>query len=293
MKAPDLGPVWKALKDPSRRRILDLLKARPRTTGELANAFPVSRFAVMKHLKVLTGAGLVLVRREGRERWNHLNAVPIQRIYERWISPFQAHWAAAILRLEQGVRGEEGVEGIMADKRRGEAFPLRSFHAELEATIGAPPSRVFEALTREVSAWWGAPYLIGKAQRLVLEPRLGGRFYEEWADGAGALWGTVTELEEDKLLEVTGPVGMGGPVVGRVRFTLAPQGAAGTRLSLSHRGFGAVTEKTGAEYKGGWTDLLATRLKAYVETGKRHGLGHEPPPAPRAAKSKPPRAKRS
>ena len=103
MKVDDLGPVWKALADPTRRRILDLLKDGPRTTGEVCEGFPVSRFAVMKHLTILEGAGLVLVDRRGRERWNHLNAVPIQQIYERWISGYQAHWAAGLLRLKRRV----------------------------------------------------------------------------------------------------------------------------------------------------------------------------------------------
>ena len=81
--------MWRALSDPTRRRILDLLRAHPATTGELAAAFPeVTRFAVMKHLGVLEEVELVLVRRKGRERWNHLNPAPIRRIYERWMAPF-------------------------------------------------------------------------------------------------------------------------------------------------------------------------------------------------------------
>ena len=77
MKDDELTPIWKALSDPTRRRILDLLKERPRTTGELCDAFEeLSRFAVMKHLAVLEGAELVIVRPHGRERWNHLNTVP-------------------------------------------------------------------------------------------------------------------------------------------------------------------------------------------------------------------------
>jgi len=82
-----LDPVWKALADPTRRRILDLLRDRPRTTGDLCAAFPLTRFAVMKHLSVLKGAGLLTVRREGRERWNHLNAVPLRRMLEHYIGP--------------------------------------------------------------------------------------------------------------------------------------------------------------------------------------------------------------
>ena len=92
--------TWRALSDPSRRRILDLLRQRPATTGELSESFDFSRFAVMKHLKVLEQAGLILVERRGRERYNHLNAVPIQAIYRRWIRPFEALPADRLLQLK-------------------------------------------------------------------------------------------------------------------------------------------------------------------------------------------------
>ena len=97
---PGSDPVWRALADPSRRAMLDLLRERPRTTGELAESFRFTRFAAMKHLRVLVDAGLVVVVRKGRVRWNHLNPVPIQQIYRRWIAPFEARAADALLRLK-------------------------------------------------------------------------------------------------------------------------------------------------------------------------------------------------
>jgi DNA-binding transcriptional ArsR family regulator len=97
----DLEAVWKALADPSRRRILDLLRDGPRTTNAIAAAFPVTRFAIMKHLRILEASGLVLVERRGRERWNHLNAVPLRRIYERWISGYADLWAASLVSLKR------------------------------------------------------------------------------------------------------------------------------------------------------------------------------------------------
>ena len=93
--------VWTALADGSRRQILDLLRGGPLTTGELCGHFEVTRFAVMKHLKVLEGAGLVLVERRGRERRNHLNPVPLQAIYRRWIRPFERLPADRLLRIKQ------------------------------------------------------------------------------------------------------------------------------------------------------------------------------------------------
>ena len=81
--------VWGALNDPSRRHMLDLLRQQSMTTGDLCKEFDFTRFAVMKHLKVLESAGLIIVERRGRERMNHLNPLPIQAIYRRWIKPFE------------------------------------------------------------------------------------------------------------------------------------------------------------------------------------------------------------
>ena len=120
--ARDLDPVWRALADPSRRAILDRLRDGPKTTTELARPFDTSRFAVMKHLRVLEGAGLVVMRRRGRERWNYLNPVPIQAIYERWITPYAALWAMDLLDLKRTVeRGEARRKARKDGERRPEA----------------------------------------------------------------------------------------------------------------------------------------------------------------------------
>jgi DNA-binding transcriptional ArsR family regulator len=106
----DLLPVWKALANPLRRELLDLLRDGPVSTGELASRFPKhSRFAVMQHLAVLEKASLVVPHREGRTRLNYLNPVPIQRIYHRWVSNYQEPWAESLVSLkgtlEKGSRG--------------------------------------------------------------------------------------------------------------------------------------------------------------------------------------------
>lgn len=119
--ARDLDPVWKALSDPSRRRVLDLLRDGPRTTWNLCGSFESSRFAVMKHLRVLEQAGLVTVRRRGRERWNYLNPIPIQTIYERWITPYAALWAGELLDLKRTVERREEKRKARKDDARGEA----------------------------------------------------------------------------------------------------------------------------------------------------------------------------
>jgi len=94
--------IWKALGSPHRRALLDALKDGPKTTSALCEVLPrLSRYAVMQHLGVLERAGVVLVRREGRERWNELNAVPIQRELERWLNGFQQASASQLLAFER------------------------------------------------------------------------------------------------------------------------------------------------------------------------------------------------
>lgn len=99
--------VWKALANPIRRAILDLLREGPETTGALAEHFPdLSRFAVMQHLSVLEAAELVLPRRRGRRRYNYLNPVPIQRIHDRWVSRYMKPWAEALVGLKDELESE-------------------------------------------------------------------------------------------------------------------------------------------------------------------------------------------
>jgi DNA-binding transcriptional ArsR family regulator len=94
--------VFKALADDLRRKILDLLKDGPKTTGELCAHFKrVDRCTVMQHLGVLEGADLVIVKRSGRNRWNYLNVVPVQEIYDRWISQYARPSVELLTRLKR------------------------------------------------------------------------------------------------------------------------------------------------------------------------------------------------
>jgi DNA-binding transcriptional ArsR family regulator len=98
----ELEAVWKALASPVRRAILDDLRAGPKTTGALAERFPrLTRFAVMQHLRVLEEAQLVIPRRDGRERYNYLNPVPIQRVFDRWVSRYMKPWTEALVSLRE------------------------------------------------------------------------------------------------------------------------------------------------------------------------------------------------
>lgn len=95
--------IFKALANGKRRQMLDAIKEAPLTTGGLCELFSdMDRCTVMQHLKVLEDAGLVIARREGRERWNHLNALPIKAIHDRWISRYAGH-AVSVL---EALRGE-------------------------------------------------------------------------------------------------------------------------------------------------------------------------------------------
>lgn len=104
MSTDDLDDaLFKALAHRARRRILDVLKAGPRTTGDLCQAMPdLDRCTVMQHLKVLETAGLLVVERRGRERWNHLDALPIHAVHDRWIGPYAAYAVNMLNRLNQG-----------------------------------------------------------------------------------------------------------------------------------------------------------------------------------------------
>ncbi|OKI65595.1 transcriptional regulator [Micromonospora sp. CB01531] len=98
---PDDDLVFKALADPTRRFLLDLLFARDgRTLTELESELEMTRFGVMKHLRVLEEAGLVVSRRSGREKLHFLNPVPIRQIHDRWIDKYTAHHALTLIDLK-------------------------------------------------------------------------------------------------------------------------------------------------------------------------------------------------
>lgn len=98
--------VFKALANGKRRQMLDAIKHAPLTTGALCEKFPeMDRCTVMQHLKVLEEAGLIIPRKEGRERWNHLNALPIQAIHDRWISQYAGHAMSVLSALKGELEG--------------------------------------------------------------------------------------------------------------------------------------------------------------------------------------------
>ena len=102
-----MDEVFKALGDPTRRELLDRLYERDgQTLSALESRIPMSRFCVMKHLRVLEDARLVVTRRRGREKLHYLNPVPIRLVYERWVSKYAEPWASALTGLKRELEEE-------------------------------------------------------------------------------------------------------------------------------------------------------------------------------------------
>jgi DNA-binding transcriptional ArsR family regulator len=104
----DDDAVFKALADPSRRRLLDLLFDRDgRTLGELEEEFAMSRFGVMKHVRILEDAGLVVTRKDGRATRHFLNPVPIQLVADRWVDKYRAERVTALVDLKTALESRQ------------------------------------------------------------------------------------------------------------------------------------------------------------------------------------------
>jgi DNA-binding transcriptional ArsR family regulator/uncharacterized protein YndB with AHSA1/START domain len=258
------APLWPALADPTRRRVLDLLRERPRTTGEVAAHFTISRVAVMRHLEVLGSVGLVTSRKRGRERWHYLNAVPLQRVHERWADPLASSLASGLLRFKERVEGEGS--GLRSTRP--------TVDLALDVAMAAPPAVVFSALTEDPGGWWGHPFLAKQAIGLNLEPRLGGLFVERWDDG-GSVIATVTGWSQARHLELTGRFHL-GVALGVATFDLA-RTDEGTLVRFAFRAVGAVDQGVAEQMAQGWNELVGTRLRALVERGDRLGVAPDPP----------------
>ncbi|MCC3374140.1 metalloregulator ArsR/SmtB family transcription factor [Cohnella sp. REN36] len=126
--------IFKALADPSRRTLLDLLHAsNGQTLNELCAPLDMSRFGVMKHLNLLEEAGLITTRKAGREKLHYLNAVPIRQIYERWVSKYTEPWAIGLTSLQNELERETNMENTPCHVNR--------------IAIKATPEKVWQAIT--------------------------------------------------------------------------------------------------------------------------------------------------
>jgi DNA-binding transcriptional ArsR family regulator len=146
-KTDETDQAWRALGDPTRRAILDLLAAGPATTGDIESRFPISRIAVMKHLRLLADAGLVTARKSGRQRWHYLNGQALDNLAARWLTPLSRRWAFHLRRLQ---KFPEGLPEPMSAKP--------DIDIAHDVSIAAPPATVFKALTDDIGAWVGASW---------------------------------------------------------------------------------------------------------------------------------------
>jgi DNA-binding transcriptional ArsR family regulator len=255
----DSQDVWRALNNPLRRGILDLLREGPSTTGAIAAATPdVSRFAVMQHLAVLVEAGLVVVRRRGRYRYNHLNPVPLREWYERWVTPLADRTAGELTALRRHVESGRGGSDVAIALDE-----VRVVRLETELRFRATPERVFEALTERVREWFPHSYGDDRTEAIVIEPRVGGLHYEDWGEGAGHLYGNVTEFDPPRGFATRGRI-MPGSILDTT-YELEPAGEE-TILRVSKVAVGPMTDDEAAGVRQfGDISRFESALRAVIE----------------------------
>jgi len=236
--------VFKALADPTRRALLDeLFREDGQTLGALEAHFDMTRFGVMKHLKLLEEAGLVVTKRRGREKLHFLNPVPIRLVHDRWVSKYAEPWTAALSDLKQTL--ENPMEKVF------------------EIYIRTTPERLWEAITdREIRAKY----------------HFGVQVTSDWTPGARIDLGSPNApgpLGEGEVLEVDPPRKLVHTMVAlwsddvkaegtsRVTWEIEPVGDS-CRLLLTHD---ELREGANEQIYGGWPQILSG-LKTWLETGE-------------------------
>jgi uncharacterized protein YndB with AHSA1/START domain/DNA-binding transcriptional ArsR family regulator len=247
--------VFKALADPHRRTLLDALFQRDgQTLGELCDYLPMTRYGVMKHLQVLEDAGLLTTRKAGREKYHYLNPIPIQEVYDRWVSKYSQPWAQSLTQLKFALESD-----FMTAK------PIH----QMQIFIRTSPEKLWTALTdgrlteqyymqtRVESTWQpGAPY----------------HYYTR--DGGVMIDGVVEKSEPPRRLVTTFnalwmPESERGETT-RVTFEIEPVGAA-CKLTMTHEGLTPDAPLT-LGIRTGWAQILSS-LKSLLETGEPLELG--------------------
>jgi DNA-binding transcriptional ArsR family regulator len=237
--------VFKALADPTRRQVLDeLFREDGQSLGSIEERFPMTRFGVMKHLRVLEDAGLVVVRRRGREKIHFLNPVPIRLVHDRWVSKYTEPWAAALSGLK--ARLESNVEKVY------------------EIYIKSTPERLWNAITD--------PAIRAKYN-------FGATAVSEWTPGSRielTVPGPAMLLGEGEILEIDRPRRLVHTMtalwseevkaegVSRVTWEIE-QVEDSCRLVLTHD---QLREGGSEEIYGGWPMILSG-LKTWLETGEQ------------------------
>lgn len=191
--ADDDHPVFKALADPTRRLLLDRLLVRDgRTLTELESELAMTRFGVMKHLRVLEEAGLVVTRRSGREKLHFLNPVPIRLIHDRWIDKYTERRAAALSDLKTQL---EGFDMTATTPSTPTTTTTQVFRVHIKAT----PQAIWDAIT---TPEWTAKY--GYRAPAEYELRPGGTYRSLANEGMKAM-GTPDVAVEGEVLEADPP----------------------------------------------------------------------------------------
>jgi uncharacterized protein YndB with AHSA1/START domain/DNA-binding transcriptional ArsR family regulator len=246
-----MEPAFRALADPTRRKILDLLFDRDgQTLTEIERAFPMTRFGVMKHLRVLEAADLVVTRKVGREKFHYLNPVPIREIHDRWTSKFAAGASAALLQLRTTL--EKGRE--MEDK------PSHVFVVYIRST----PERVWEAIT---TSDFTLRYYYSST---VESDWAAGSPYVYKTQGETSIVGSVIESDPPRRLVCTFDARWDEEVApdepSRITWELEPAGDGVTKLTVVHEGLVAGSA-TYNQVVGGMPFILSG-LKTLLETGE-------------------------
>jgi uncharacterized protein YndB with AHSA1/START domain/DNA-binding transcriptional ArsR family regulator len=242
---PAMDAIFKALADPTRRSLLDELFERDgQTLSALERRLPMTRFGVMKHLRVLEQAGLVVTRRRGREKLHFLNPVPIRLVHDRWVSKYAEPWAATLSGLKN--RLEKTMEKVF------------------EIYIKTTPQRLWEAIT---DAEMRSKYNFGARQ--VSDWTTGSRYEMRHAAVAGALLGEGENLEVDpprRLVQTFTALwdeDVKAEGTSRVTWDIEPIGDS-CRLTVTHD---QLREGANNQLYGGWPMILSG-LKTLLETGE-------------------------
>lgn len=241
-----MDAVFKALADPFRRKLLDRLNRRDgQTLGELCEHAGMTRFGVMKHLRLLAQAGLIVTQRKGREKLHYLNRVPIRRIHDRWVSRYTEPMAAALSRLKTAL------EESMSDTK-----------LVYETYIRTTPAKLWSALTEPE---FTRQYFHGTEIRSKLKK--GEPFLSTAADGTKMVDGEVLECDPPHKLVHTWRVHYDPSMsheLSKVSYLIEQKGE-NCKLTVVHEVENAPL--TAAQVKGGWVPILAS-LKTLLETGK-------------------------
>ena len=254
--------VFKALADPTRRMLLDQLFERDgQTLTALEERLPMTRFGVMKHLRVLEEAGLVTTDRRGREKLHFLNPVPIRLVHDRWVSKYAEPWAATLSGLKERLE-DESMEDVRTVSWTEGTAPVAGGTAVFEVYIKTTPERLWEAITD--------PELRKKYS-------FGVETHSDWTPGSDytAAVPGVVDIAAGKNIEVDPPrrlvqtfdalwsdeVKAQGTT--RVTWEIEPVGSS-CRLTVVHD---QLPMDANAELYGGWPMILSG-LKTLVETGE-------------------------